>query len=848
MKVSLNWAQHYSSVNLTAIGKDILLDKIGAQLGAIEEITELGPRYEGIVVVKVISVQAHSSANKLTVCNVDDGGKVTDVERDSAGHVQIVCGATNVREGMLAAWIPPGITVPSTLGKEPLVLEARDIRGQISHGMLASPHELGLSDDHSGILELRQTEIKEGTKVGDSLAIALWLDDVIVDIENKMFTHRPDCFGILGVARELAGIQQLAYKSPDWYLSPQEPMLHRSEPGTMPLEVKVQDAKLVPRFMAVTIKDVAIKPSPVWLQSYLSRVGGKPINNIVDITNYVMLLTGQPLHAYDADKLMAVSKQPSLNLEARLSRKGENINLLGGKALELQDENTILITSHDVPVGIGGVMGGGDTEVDSGTKNIVLECATFDMYNIRRTAMQYGLFTDAVTRFTKGQSPKQNDRVMAYAMKLIGEIAGGQPASLVKDIHGELNPSSPVTVNAQFINDRLGEKLSAEEMAKLLTNVEFGVQVNGEELIVTAPFWRTDVEIPEDIVEEVGRLYGYDHLPLELPKRTIKPTERSPMLDIKDTIRRSLSSAGANEVLTYSFVRGDLLDKVGQSKDNAFELSNAISPDLQYYRLSLIPSLLEKIHPNIKQGYGEFAIFEMNPVHAKDLVDADKLPVEDQRLALVFAADDKIARQKYQGAAYYQAKHYLTDLLADLGLTNPVFEPADNHEPKIGISQAAIAPFEKLRSAIVKTSDGQFIGELGEFRTAVRKNLKLPQFIAGFELDVGQLLRLRGRQSSYVALPRFPKVEQDISLKVPASLAYAELFDFMQQNIQTPAKSAFWFAPLDIYQGEQDKSHKHIALRFTIASFERTLTTEEVNSALDKVAVAAQAKLDAERL
>ncbi len=848
MKVSLKWAQHYSNVNLTELGQDKLIDKIGAQLGAVEEVIDLAPRYRGIVIVKVISCQPHGDADKLSVCIIDDGGKVGDVERDANGHVQVVCGAPNVHEGMLAVWIPPGETVPSTLGKEPLVLEARNIRGQTSHGMLASSHELGISEDHSGILEIHENEIKSGTKIGDSLVTALWLDDVVIDIENKMFTHRPDCFGILGVAREVAGIQQLAFKSPDWYMAGLESNIQNPDSLSQSLEVKVQDYKLVPHFMAVVLKDVAVKPSPLWLQSYLSRVGSKPINNIVDITNYIMHLTGQPLHAYDADKLLIVSKQPSLSLETRLSRKGEKLNLIGNRALELQDESTVLITSHDVPVGIGGVMGGADTEVDSNTKNIVLECATFDMYNIRRTAMQYGLFTDAVTRFTKGQSPLQNDKILAHAMKLIYEQSGAQQASSINDIHGEFTLPNPVITNANFINDRLGLELSADEMAKILTNVEFNVQVNADELKVTVPFWRTDIEIPEDVVEEVGRLYGYDHLPLKLPTRSIDPSKLNAMLAIKSIIRRNLSSAGANEVLTYSFVHGDLLDKVGQNKDNAFELSNALSPELQYYRLSLIPSLLEKVHANIKQGFSEFALFEMNPVHAKDLIADDKLPIEDHRLALIFAADDKISKQKFEGAAYFQAKQFLTSLLAELGVTSPIYESAVHHEPKQGISQAAIAPFEKLRSSIVKTPSGEFIGELGEFRTSVRKKLKLPRFIAGFEIDIKQLLKLQNQSLRYVALPRFPKVEQDISLKVPADMTFSQVFDFMQQNVQTPAKSAFWFAPLDIYRGEQDKDHKHITLRFTIASYERTLTAEEVNLSLDKVAEAAKVKFGAERL
>ncbi len=771
-----------------------------------------------------------------------------DVERGSNGYVQVVCGAPNVQADMLAAWIPPGVTVPSTLGKEPFVIEPKEIRGQKSNGMLASPAELGISEDHTGILEIKSGEVTEElARPGISFKRLYNLDDAVVDIENKMFTHRPDLFGILGIARELAGIQQLGFKSPDWYTSPPQ----FESQNEVRLDINVHDKKLVPRFMAVAVKDVNVGQSAAWVQAALTRVGIRPINNIVDITNFIMQLTGQPMHAYDLDKLLVVSKSQPAKLETRMSRKGEKITLLGGKQLELQDDSTVLITSNDVPVGIGGVMGGSDTEVDNSTKNIVLECATFDMYNIRRSAMQYGLFTDAVTRFTKGQSVLQNDKILAYALKFIQDMTGGTQASEVKDERGDLPNGFEVTTSSQFINDRLGEKLTAEDIANLLKNVEFEVQVNGEEIIVKTPFWRTDIEIPEDVVEEVGRLYGYDRLPQQLPKRSIKPASANSLLSTKSKARNILSAAGANEVLTYTFVHGDLIDRVGQNKDNAYQLANALSPDLQYYRLSLIPSLLEKVHPNIKQGYSEFALFEINPVHAKGFVDEDKLPMEDQRLALVFAVDDKNATQNYAGAPYYQAKKYFTELLSELGITDLVFEPAVRHEPKQAISQAAIAPFEKLRAAVVKAKSGEFIGEIGEFRTAVRKNLKLPQFVAGFELDVNILAKLAGHNKPYKPVSRFPRVEQDITLKVKAGLGHSELFSFIRSETeklqsQRPDDTQASIESLDVYQKDHDS--KHVSFRFSLSSYEKTLTTEEVNDWLNQLAEAAKTKFGAERI
>src|SRR6266550_3157939 len=276
---------------------DDLVQKIGAQLGAVEEVIDLGQRYQGVLAAKVVSCTDHPNADRLHICKIDDGGRAEGVARDQDGHVQVVCGAPNVREGLTVAWLPPGTTIPSTHGKEPFVLEAREFRGVLSNGMLASAKELGISDDHEGILE-----IEEDVAPGTPLAEVYKLNDHIIDVENKMFTHRPDCFGLLGIAREVNGIRQLPYTSPDWYGAGTGNL----EFGTgeeLALVVRNELPELVKCFVAVPMSNVSVKPSPAWLQSELMRLGMRPINNIVDLTNYYMVLTGQPLHAYDYDKV-----------------------------------------------------------------------------------------------------------------------------------------------------------------------------------------------------------------------------------------------------------------------------------------------------------------------------------------------------------------------------------------------------------------------------------------------------------------------------------------------------------------------------------------------------------------
>jgi phenylalanyl-tRNA synthetase beta chain len=847
--------EHYGSAgDPAANGVDDLVQKIGAQLGAVEEIINFGKRFDGVIIVKVVDVADHPNADRLHVCKVDDGGAVKDAQRDERGMVQVVCGAPNVRKGMWAAWLPPGSTVPSTYDTDdPFVLTARDFRGVLSNGMMASPKELSLGDSHEGILEITDHEDEHVTPLpGMPFAEAFHLkDDVVIDMENKMFTHRPDCFGWLGIAREIEGIYQRPYKSPEWYT--QNPEIPGMEADELKLEVRNELPELVPRFTAIALRDVEVKPSPVWLQADLARAGLRSINNIVDYTNFFMLETGQPIHAYDYDKVKALSGGDHATIVVRHPQAGEKTALLNGKAIEPR-EDAIMIATDKQLIGVGGVMGGADTEVDDNTKHIIIEVASFDMYSIRRTSMAHGLFTDAVTRFNKGQSPLQNLAVLAKITDEVRKFAQGKVASPLTDLNSlpaeameRGNIHASVTVTRQFINERLGFDLSADEMAQLLRNVECKVEVNGDNLTVTAPFWRTDIEIPEDVVEEIGRLYGYDHLPLTLPKRDLTPAPKDAMLSFKDRLRDILSRGGANELLTYNFVHGDLIDKAGQKRDLAFSLGNALSPDLQYLRMSLMPSLLEKIHPNIKSGHDEFALYEINKAHNKLHADDDEggLPIEAMLLAGVVAVSDKKAEHK-TGAAFYDARALLDYLAQQLGLRfayQPLAEPLDF---------PVMNPFDQQRTAIVMLEGtDEVIGCTGEFRPAVRRALKLPVHTAGFELGVDDLLKAAANAGhQYRQLPRFPKVQQDICLRVPAATLYGAVYDVVRDFLeqQRPPHTAYILSPVDIYQREDDAEHKQITFRLQLASFERTLTDDEASKLLDRLAAAAAEHLKAERI
>lgn len=848
MKISLNDIRYYQkkynwSADPAPNGVNELIEKIGAQLGAVEETIEFGKKFEGVVVAKVISCVDHENSDHLHVCKVDDQGAVKDLERDENGYVTVVCGAPNVREGLTVAWLPPGSTVPETVGTdEPFVLSARPLRGVVSNGMLASPRELALGDSHEGILE-----ITDDIPAGMSFSVALNLvDDTIIDIENKMFTHRPDCFGLMGVAREIAGIYHQPFTSPDWYRA--TPELPEIETQELALEVRNELPVDVPRFVAITMRNVTVGPSPLWLQVFLAKMGVKSISNIVDYTNYYMLLTGQPLHAYDYDKVMAQdSDADHATLVVRYPEEGEKITLLNGKRIEPRAQ-AIMIATNDTLIGVGGVMGGADTEVDENTKNIIIECATFDMYSVRRTSMAHGLFTDAVTRNNKGQSPLQNMAVLAKIVDQLRET-GAQVASRFIDVNhvdtvvmerGQLH--APVKLSREFINTRLGLSLTTQEIQALLRNVEFTAITEADDLTVGAPFWRTDIEIPEDIVEEVGRLYGFDKLPRELPERDLSPVAKDATLELKKRVRQILSSAGANEVLTYGFTHGNLLEKAGQDPNSAFKLANAISPDLQYLRMSVTPSLLDKVHMNIKAGHNEFALFEINKTH--NLLhenDDNGLPTEFMLMSLVYAANDKYVN-KDAGAAFYQARAYM-DFLADkLGLTFAYTAAMDVDYP-------IVKPFDVSRSALVSVAGTDiFLGMVGEYKTKVRKQLKLPVHSAGFEIDFSALAKIAQSGTKYMQLPRFPKTEQDICLKVPVAVAYGDLLDCVQTSLtkSQPEQALAAVSPVDIYQKNTDDTTKQVTFRVSVTSYIKTLRDEEVSKILQAIAQAAATQYGAE--
>ncbi len=775
MKISLNWIKKYVDVK---VSDEELIRLIGARLVEVEDVLDESKKYDNIYISQVVSAEKIPDTH-LTLCQINVGStEVSKVEKNEQGLIQVVCGAPNVREGMLAVWIAPGAIVPASVHEDqPFVIGKRKMLGKYeSNGMLAGADELDFGDDHSGIVEIEPGMAEPGEALKDVFD----LDDKILDIENKSLTHRPDTFGVIGFSREVAGIlgESFDYEYQDTTLKPGKE-----------LSVKIADENICKRYTAVVLEKHG-EMSKKYLNSIdvlLSKSGMKPISPIVDVTNYLMLLTGQPLHAFDYDKFVEVGKSERPEIVVRMARKGEKLVLLDDTEVELQ-ESDIVICSGDTPVALAGAMGGKSTMIDENTRNIIIESATFSLYNLRKTQMIHGIFSEAITRFTKGQPPYQCLKVAEAAAEMLRD---GYRVMLAADTQKKAETPIEVEVSVKEINGLLGTDYSEKLIVKTLENVGFKVNSKNGNLKVETPLWRTDIHIKEDVIEEVGRLLGYDNIEPVLPLH--QTAEKNPILELKTKVRNTLFSFGANEVLTYSFVSGHLLEKAGVETKNSYKIVNSISPELQYVRQTILPSLLDKAYMNQKMPVDKFAIFEINKVYQKGWgLNSENVPDEKMNLAFV------LAERKNTGTAYYEAKYYVEKLLETLNI-EAEFKPI-----KANVEMAK--PFEKKRAAEIVVNN-EAIGVVGEFKNSVKRAFKLGDYLAGFEIDFEKLLLNRQNE----IIDTCPVVDKR-DLTVETNKTYKEVIDRIKEVLKENNVEAK-ITPLAIYQPE-DIKHISVHLEF----------------------------------
>ncbi len=811
MKLPLNSIKQFSECKLDL---EKILNNISTKIGAIEGYTKYSEIYEGIYIAQIVKKEQHENADKLAVYEITIG------ENE---NIQVVAGDISLREGDKVAYIKPGYIVPSTYGSsQEIKIKAVNMRGITSNGMLCSEKELNIGSNHTQVLVL-----DTDANVGETFGKYFDFDDVVIDIENKALTNRGDLFGIIGLARELSAAQGIAFESPPWYKNDVIDIDFGND--KLPIKVNNRISNLCPRYMCVTIDNVKIDKSPVWLQSLLLRSGFKPINNIVDIINYIAILTGQPLHAFDYDKL--VKGDPNSNnkahLTVRLANDGEKIHTLDNALIELTENNLIIADSTN-PIAIAGVIGGIDTQIDENTTKVIIESATFDRFSIRKSSMELGIFTEAVTRYTRGQDPNYCLPNLLKTISLIKELTQGDIASDLVDIYPNPKPSEVITIDINKLNIHLGINLSREDISKILKDLEYQINENSKEiefLTVTPPKFRTDLYIQEDIYEDIARVYGYENIVSRLPLIEIKPTTLNKNLHLKKEIRNILSNSGCNEVNTYSFTSSDLIQKSNQDPNLAYHIKNSLSPELSLMRVSLLSSLLEKAQLNTAQNISPFCIYEFNIPHQKGYTDNFALPKEQWHLSMFFSSNENLL----EGNPYYQIKRYFEKIVNTLKIPQLRYDLiSESTQLELPIWIKNILPTFNKDSAVLikyfKDDKDIILGVMGNIDSNVKKNFKLPQYCAGLEINIEELSKLLFKNYKYIPISKYPSIWQDITFIVSKDTKYQDIVNTVKQLIDSKNRHCK-VECLDIYQKETET--KNITLRVTIEHNTKTLTYKE---------------------
>lgn len=801
MLISLNEIKKYVQIP-SEVSNAELVKLIGSRLVEVEEAIDLAPKYKDIYIVKVVKAEKIPDTH-LTLCQVAAG----DARKELAGEdglIQVVCGAPNVHAGMLAVWLAPGTIVPQTYGNENFKLGTRKLQGYESNGMLAAIDELDLGTDHEGIAEIDP----KLAKPGDEFVEVFELDDTILDVENKSLTHRPDCFGLIGFAREIAGILGLAFKEPEW------PQLGSAQ--ELPITVQIADSEICPRYSCAVFDLPDNQPSKYLTPTaiFLAKAGMRTIDPMVDLTNVLMLQTGQPLHAFDYDKLVSVGGAPTAKIIVRQATDGEELQLLDGKVIKCISDD-ILITSNNIPVALAGAMGGKNTEVDASTRRIVLESATFSLYHLRKTQMAHGIFSEAITRFTKGQPAAMTAPVLAEAISRLGV----KPLAVVDEYPNATKPIV-VKITTDEINRLLGSDYSTEQIVQTLENVGFAIDAAKlPALSVTAPAWRTDIHIKEDVIEEVGRLLGYDNIPLTLPEHPFSGTESSPLFQLKSELRSIMSGAlQMHELLTYSFVSRALAEKVGLNPDDSYAIVNSISPELQCFRQQIVPSLLDKVRENLKNGYRGFTLYEMNQVTSKTSgLNAEGTPTLTTNLGIVALSD------------FYDLKARLLALFREL---------------KIELTYAGLSgemakryPYLEPKRSAELSINGKVIGAFGELKASTLRQFKLDeQTISAAEIILDTLPEARRQFAANFQLSRFPFVERDLTLKIATDAPFGR-FDRLIDGVLQARGLIYTVSPISVYQADANDATKNISFRLRFSDLERTLDADSIATIMDSINV-----------
>jgi phenylalanyl-tRNA synthetase beta chain len=800
MLISYKWLFTYLP-GLDAFTYAQIAQALTESLAEVEGFRETGKGISKIMVGEVTATEPHPTHKKLKVCTVSNGKNETT----------IICGANNVAAGQKVAVCLPGgsvLNAKQALGsQESVKIEARQIGTITSNGMICSAKELGLSEDHEGILVL-EPEAKLGTDLTELL------QDVIFEIENKSLSHRPDCFSHFGIVRELSAILKLNIQ----LNSHDVPII----PSTnLPISVQVKvNQDLCSRFTALVIKDVKVKSSPLWLQFRLSSVGVRPINNIVDITNFVMLDQGQPMHAFDYD-LVENNK-----LIVRKAHAGEKIKALDAKEYELENDMVVVGDSKQAE-SIAGIMGGEATEINLKTKNVILEAATWDMYNIRRTSRKLSIRTEASTRFEKGQDPENTVTGIKRATELILDVCGGEIASEISDFYPEPRKPRELGLEIAMVKRFLGLDLNKNDIISHLESLGL-VHLSSEKLSPNEmqqnierfeiPTFRPDLKIPQDLLEEIARLHGYDGIPVTLPKRDLQPVTANPVSLLSRRIKALLTSLGLDESMTYSFVGSELYEMLGLDIKNCLAISNPLSPELGFIRNTLVPSLISKVNFNAG-SFDHFGLFEINRATEREIDPETTLHRQPLKLAILIY-------QNSSGELYSRIKGVADQLLENLEI------PATYSELPRNSKDSPLLPLmHPGRSAQIRSNEAN-LGVIGELHPSILHKMELKAArIAVCELDFTQLLENYHADPEYHKLSDFQEVFRDLSIWFSNKVKYA---DVMKQLAAIKSEIIKEIVLTGTYESAKGGEKLSYTFRISLQSGSKTLTENEINQAVEQ--------------
>lgn len=783
MIVSLKWLRDYVDIPLSLEELVSRLTMIGLEVDAVRY---QNPLLESVVTVRVEVVEPHPRADRLHLCKVFDGRST----------YQIVCGAPNVKEGQIVPLALPG----AQLAGGGTIEEAR-IRGEFSQGMLCSEKELGLGEDTSGIWLL-----PDDTPLGVSLREALGIEDVIIDI--GVTPNRGDCLSAIGIAREIAAICRVPLRYPDSSLKESGPAIESLS------SVTVDDPAGCPRYAARIVRGVTIGPSPEWLRNRVEEVGLRSINNIVDVTNYILMELGQPLHAFDFDSLR------EHRIVVRRATEGERFTTLDGVERTLFSD-TLLICDGRGPVAIAGIMGGLDSEINPGTTQVLIESAYFQPQCIRRSTKRLGLRSESSFRFERGIDPEGVIRALDRAAQLMLEVAGGEIATGRIDVYPSPIRFPALTLRVDRTNRFLGTKLDASEIADALSRIEMRVEeLSSERIVVVPPSFRSDITREVDLAEEVARLIGYERIPVTYPQAAVNAAPLDPHLRARQDVKNILQGVGFFEAINYSFISYALLQKLRLSPEDPrlrpMRVKNPLSEEQAVMRTSLIPGLLQTARFNFDRRNEDIRIFELSKVFLPR--EGETLPEEPHHLAglmagrrfpdLLYGGDEEVDFSDVKGVVEVALSPFFFDKLE--------FRP-DN-----------LPAYLDSRCAATVCHGGEILGTLGRIHPEIEQAFDLKRATYIFELDFDIVFGLRRSHPLYRSLPRFPSVTRDMALIVDEDLPVQEPLDFLWSRKEALLEQVEIF---DIYRNPQlGQGKKSIGYRLIYRAADRSLTDEEVNA------------------